>query len=114
MLLSNYEYLCHLNDAAGRSCADLAQYPVMPWVLQDYTSHTLDLADPAVYRDLSKPVGALDASRLALFRERSPTGDAFMYGTHYSAPAFVAYFLVRQRPALETALARRPLHLLPQ
>jgi len=78
-LLSNYEYLCHLNDAAGRSCADLAQYPVMPWVLQDYTSHTLDLADPAVYRDLSKPVGALDASRLALFRERyasMPPGDA--------------------------------------
>jgi len=37
-----------------------------------------------------------------------------MYGTHYSAPAFVAYFLVRQRPALDPALARRPLHLLPQ
>ena len=51
----------------------------MPWVLQDYTSQTLDLADPAVYRDLSKPVGALDASRLALFRERCasmPPGDA--------------------------------------
>ena len=30
------------------------------------------------------------------------------------APAFVAYFLVRQRPALDPALARRPLHLLPQ
>ena len=36
-------------------------------------------ACPAVYRDLSKPVGALDASRLALFRERwasVPPGDA--------------------------------------
>jgi hypothetical protein len=36
----------------------------MPWVLQDYTSQTLDLNDPKVYRDLSKPIGALEPKRL--------------------------------------------------
>lgn len=30
------------------------QYPVLPWVLADYSSPTIDLSDPTVYRDLSK------------------------------------------------------------
>ncbi len=42
----------------------------MPWVLADYNSAALDLNDPASFRDLAKPVGALDARRLAFFRER--------------------------------------------
>lgn len=31
--ISNFEYLMHLNAAAGRSFQDLTQYPVFPWVL---------------------------------------------------------------------------------
>ena len=38
----------------GRSYNDLNQYPVFPWILADYTSKTLDLKDPNVYRDFSK------------------------------------------------------------
>eukprot|EP01049_Picozoa_sp_SAG25_P011753 SAG25_NODE_1481_length_2936_cov_4.360014_6_plen_165_part_01 len=55
--LSNFRYLLALNLLCGRSFNDLAQYPVMPWVIADYTSPELDLADPACFRDLSKPVG---------------------------------------------------------
>ena len=36
------------------------RYPVFPWVLNDYTSKKLDLKDENNYRDLSKPVGALN------------------------------------------------------
>lgn len=54
--VSNFEYLMQLNLLAGRSFNDLSQYPVMPWVIADYESETLDLSDPTVYRDLSKPV----------------------------------------------------------
>ena len=51
---------------------DLSQYPVFPWVLSDYSSsHDLDLDDPEIYRDLTKPVGALEESRLSRFRERA-------------------------------------------
>lgn len=39
--LSNYQYLLHLNNLADRSCNDLSQYPVFPWVLADYTSPQL-------------------------------------------------------------------------
>lgn len=44
--LSNFEYLMELNTLAGRSYSDLSQYPVMPWVIADYTSETLDLENP--------------------------------------------------------------------
>lgn len=39
--LSNYQYLLHLNNLADRSCNDLSQYPVFPWVIADYTSMQL-------------------------------------------------------------------------
>ncbi len=39
---------------AGRNYNDLNQYPVFPWILKEYTTQTLDLSDPNVYRDLSK------------------------------------------------------------
>jgi hypothetical protein len=35
--MSNFAYLMYLNTLAGRSYNDLTQYPVFPWVLQDYT-----------------------------------------------------------------------------
>ena len=40
-LLSNYQYLLHLNTLADRSCNDLSQYPVFPWVVSDYSSSEL-------------------------------------------------------------------------
>ena len=59
-----------LNTISGRTYNDLSQYPVFPWVLVDYTSEVLRLDDPAVYRDLSKPVGALNQDRVEAIRER--------------------------------------------
>lgn len=76
--ISNFEYLMHLNYMGGRSFHDLTQYPVFPWILSDYTSETLDLADPTVYRDLSKPMGALGEKRLQQFIERYRTMEEFV------------------------------------
>lgn len=59
-----------LNVIAGRSYNDISQYPVFPWVLADYTSSELDLNNPASYRDLSKPMGALNKRRRQLFLKR--------------------------------------------
>lgn len=68
--VSNFDYLLYLNLAAGRSFNDLAQWPVFPWVLRDYSSAELDLGDEGVFRDLSKPMGAMTPSRLEVFRQR--------------------------------------------
>ncbi|KAF2078283.1 hypothetical protein CYY_000375 [Polysphondylium violaceum] len=101
-IISNYDYLIYLNNLAGRTYNDLTQYPVFPWIIQDYTSSELDLTKPETYRDLSKPIGALNPARLATFQQRYhhiPDGEPkFLYGTHYSAPAYVLYYLVRQAP----------------
>lgn len=101
--MSNFDYLMCLNTLAGRSFNDLNQYPIFPWVLSNYTSSHLDLNEPANYRDLSKPVGALSPPRKAFFDERyadwdDPTQPAFHYGTHYSTAAFVLNYLIRLEP----------------
>ncbi|BHF59417.1 protein kinase A binding [Sparganum proliferum] len=101
--MSNFDYLMFLNTIAGRSFNDLNQYPIFPWVLCNYTSKELDLNEPANYRDLSKPIGALDPARKAFFDERFANWDdesqpAFHYGTHYSTSAFVLNYLIRLEP----------------
>ncbi len=104
-LVSNFEYLMFLNSSAGRSYNDLTQYPVFPWILADYESAMLNLSDPSVYRDLSKPMGAQSEERAKVVRERFADYDpaehdtpAFHYGTHYSSAAAVLYYLIRQEP----------------
>lgn len=110
--LSNFEYLMALNRMAGRSFNDLTQYPVFPWVLADYTSETIDLTDSRVFRDLSKPVGALNPDRLAQLLERYSElelfgfteAEKFLYGSHYSSPGIVLHFLIRQEPFTTMAI----------
>ncbi|EDS28930.1 neutral sphingomyelinase [Culex quinquefasciatus] len=106
-LISNYDYLLYLNSLADRTYQDLTQYPVFPWVICDYTSEELDLGDPTVYRDLTKPVGALSQERLQRLKERcEEMGDdqKFLYGSHYSAPGLVLFYLVRKYPKLMLCL----------
>ncbi|XP_058471810.1 neurobeachin-like protein 1 isoform X2 [Solea solea] len=103
--ISNFDYLMQLNTIAGRTYNDLAQYPVFPWILSDYTSEELDLSDPRVFRDLSKPVAVLNERNAKAVREKyesfeDPTGtiDRFHYGTHYSNAAGVMHYLIRVEP----------------
>ncbi|XP_001606594.3 protein FAN [Nasonia vitripennis] len=98
--LSNYDYLLYINSLADRTFHDLTQYPVMPWVLQDYTSDAIDLQDLSVYRDLGKPIGALEPKRLERLKARyaEMSEPKFLYGSHYSAPGFVLFYLVRKYP----------------
>ncbi|KAF4149134.1 Beige/BEACH domain [Phytophthora infestans] len=102
--ISNFDYLMALNTFAGRSFNDLTQYPVFPWILSNYEDATLDLSDPHNFRDLSKPVGALNAARLEEYWERyhsfdDPVIPKFLYGSHYSTCAgVVLFFLFRLEP----------------
>lgn len=122
--MSNFEYLMTLNTYSGRSYNDWTQYPVFPWVLRDYSSSVLNLDDLNVYRDLSKPMGALHSVReaearkkYALLRDQAnarssqlmgdgvidqvtgeevdlPEVHPFHFGTHYSSAAAVLYYMV--------------------
>ncbi|XP_033620440.1 neurobeachin-like protein 1 isoform X2 [Fukomys damarensis] len=103
--ISNFDYLIQINTMAGRTYNDLAQYPVFPWILQDYTSGELDLNNPTVFRDLSKPIGVVNDKNAKIMREKyenfeDPMGtiDKFHYGTHYSNSAGVMHYLIRVEP----------------
>lgn len=120
--LSNFDYLMKLNTFAGRTYNDLSQYPVMPWVIHDYTSAKLDLKDPKIYRDLSKPMGIQDPTRVNEVYKRyqelkelydnwerrrakgqldpfePPPTVPYHYGSHYSNAGFVLYYLLRLEP----------------
>ncbi|XP_049599067.1 neurobeachin a isoform X18 [Syngnathus scovelli] len=73
--ISNFEYLMFLNTIAGRTYNDLNQYPIFPWVLTNYDCEELDLTLPGNFRDLSKPIGALNPKRAAFYAERYETWD---------------------------------------
>ncbi|XP_061165431.1 neurobeachin-like protein 1 isoform X2 [Saccostrea echinata] len=103
--ISNFEYLIELNAIAGRTYNDLSQYPVFPWILSDYTSDTLDLEDPKVYRNLSKPIGANNPKNEKEVKEKyesfeDPSGviEKFHYGTHYSNAPGVMHYMIRMEP----------------
>ncbi|XP_047459394.1 lysosomal-trafficking regulator isoform X2 [Mugil cephalus] len=120
--ISNFEYLTHLNKHAGRSFNDLMQYPVFPFILRDYTSETIDLQDPSIYRNLSKPIAVqskekedryvdnykyLEEEYKKGIREDDPMPPVqpYHYGSHYSNSGTVLHFLVRMPPFTKMFLA---------
>ncbi|XP_052013670.1 lysosomal-trafficking regulator isoform X3 [Apodemus sylvaticus] len=120
--ITNFEYLTHLNKHAGRSFNDLMQYPVFPFILSDYVSETLDLNDPSIYRNLSKPIAVqykekedryvdtykyLEEEYRKGAREDDPMPPVqpYHYGSHYSNSGTVLHFLVRMPPFTKMFLA---------
>jgi hypothetical protein len=56
-----------------------------------------------VYRDLSKPVGALNEDRFEISQERyegfdDPEIPPFFFGSHYSSDGIALYYLLRLEP----------------
>jgi len=63
--ISNFEYIMHLNILTGRSYNDLSQYPIMPWIISNFSGQNKpDIkalnpvarggAAPGDFRDLTK------------------------------------------------------------
>ena len=102
--ISNFQYLAILNKFANRSYHDLAQFPIFPWVIQDFESEKLDLTKPASYRTLSSPIAAISPTqRLAadtrlndmIARNES---SQFQFNCHYLPPAAPISYLLRVGP----------------
>ncbi|KAL5265653.1 hypothetical protein ACHWQZ_G006391 [Mnemiopsis leidyi] len=115
--VTNFEYLMHLNKQAGRSFNDLMQYPVLPFILADYTSPTLDLNNPNTFRNLTLPMAIQDPKLKEHFVQRyemlkrdfenqtegveQPLNSGtqpYHYGSHYSNSGIVLHYLVRLLP----------------
>uniref|UniRef100_A0A8C7YN35 Neurobeachin a n=1 Tax=Oryzias sinensis TaxID=183150 RepID=A0A8C7YN35_9TELE len=101
--ISNFEYLMFLNTIAGRTYNDLNQYPVFPWVLTNYDSEEIDLTLPGNFRDLSKPIGALNPKRAAFYAEHYESWDddstpPHHYTTLYSTAHSTLMWMLRIEP----------------
>jgi hypothetical protein len=59
-----------LNKYGGRTFNDLSQYPVFPWIIQDYNSSELDLQDAKIYRDLKKTVAGYHKSKRDIAKKK--------------------------------------------
>lgn len=116
--ITNWEYLMRLNGLGGRSYNDLMQYPVLPFVIADYTSRILDLNDPASFRDLSKPMAVQNKNReqhyINIYNDlkaarRDGTSPLLLrqphhYASLYSNSGGVLHYLVRLPPFTELFL----------
>ena len=117
--ITNFDYLMQINKFAGRTFNDLMQYPIMPFVLADYSSDSIDLTAPKTFRDFRKPVAiqrlrdreeqyranyrALAFDELGQTFHDEITGPPgvqgpFHYGSHYSNTGIVLHFLLRMPP----------------
>ena len=100
--IDTYSYIMILNTLSGRTFCDLAQYPVYPWILNDYYSNVIDLKDTNKYRDFSYPIYAQNnesrENLLDKYNSFEDTETKYHSGSHYSNPAFVCYYLVRVKP----------------
>ena len=98
--ITNYEFLFYLNILSGRSFNDLSKYPVFPLIL--LFSDKLDFTDRSLFRDLSKPIGALGKKRLENliknYNEIDEPNEKCLYRTHFSSPILVCGFLIRIEP----------------
>ena len=117
-LMSNFEFLAWCNRLAGRTYNDPAQYPVFPWVLADYTSATLDLRDPAVFRDLRYPMGAQSEARrehmAARYDDFADNYSFTLQSAQESIAQAMTWFIAAQRGGLSSHDARTPAEIVQQ
>ena len=115
--LTNYELLMWLNIYGNRSFNDISQYPVFPWVLNDYKDPLKDESTQEYnIRDMSLPMGmmALDEKgeqRKELFllnyetlKESGEEMKPYFYGSNYSNPIYVCNYLMRIFPFTHIAI----------
>lgn len=100
--ISNFEYLMRLNDYSSRSFQSMAQYPIFPWIIQEYKKSDINLKT-IEYRDLHLPIAGLTKKRQAEAKKKYDNtddfpGGRFQYGTHYMPGRGVLGYLMRLQP----------------
>ena len=100
--ISNFDYLMKLNDFSGRTFECMSQYPVFPWVIQNYSSTQFDFSNES-FRDFKYPMaGISEKKRLLAEKKISYTedmpGGVFQYGSHYLPGRAVLGYLLRLQP----------------
>ena len=125
--ITNFELLILLNLFSNRSYNDLTQYPVFPWVLENYTDplktekkqgdedenegekKDINIIEDYTYRDLSLPMGMMAINEYSSkrrknflssykIRKEDESMKPYIYGCNYSNPTYVCNYLIRLFP----------------
>ena len=98
--LTNYDYLMYLNFMSSRSFNEPSQYPIFPWIILNYDDiDEFDLSEIQNYRNLTKPVGALNPDKLERLKKLALESEmGHLYQNHYSTPFKLSYYLIRAFP----------------
>ncbi|KAL1230424.1 Lysosomal-trafficking regulator [Trichinella spiralis] len=114
--MTNFDYIITLNELAGRTFNDITQYPVFPFILNDYLNYTIDLKQPTLYRDLSLPVAVQNSKSRTYYSERYealssasldqnvPLSEPYHFSALYSNSGVVLYYMIRVPPFSNLAL----------
>ena len=112
-LISNYDYLLLLNRYSSRSFNDPSNYPVFPWLLNDYNNFgpfnknekgSISEEDKNKIRDFNYPISLQTEGKRKTakekFQEDVEEGVTFPIhsGCHYSTSAYIYFYLMRQQP----------------
>lgn len=95
--MSNFGYLMTLNLLSGRSFNDMSQYPIFPLII--VLTDNYNINDPAMYRDLTKPIGALSDEKLEkLIEKMSDNDDHYLYSSGPISSLIICHYLIRMEP----------------
>jgi len=101
--ISTFHYILMLNTLSGRSFNNPSQYPIFPWVISQYDTPVAQLQSKMFYRDFSKPIGALNESRMKELIEKCKSFkemnlDPYLYSSGPVCPLSLFLWLVRIEP----------------
>ena len=101
--ISNFEYIINVNMRGSRTFNSPSQYPIFPWVINNFSCETIDLKDDKFYRDFGTPVGAFSDERLqmilAMYQELAsmdPPGHMYSCGPMCSLVVYM--HMIRLEP----------------
>ncbi|XP_070492270.1 lysosomal-trafficking regulator [Chironomus tepperi] len=107
--LTNFEYLMELNKLSGRNYNDIAQYPIFPWIINNFEGNELDLTIPETFRKLNKTISTQFEGTeeqyisyyndlIAQMNDLQAYMRPYHYTSLYSNSGTVLHFLVRLPP----------------
>lgn len=102
--LSNFEYLMLLNKYSGRSFHNLMQYPVFPWVLNNYSDPKINLHDEYSYRQLDCTIAGVSspkrqaADEVWKYLNKTNAANHYQFKSPYLSGKIVIEYLARIEP----------------
>ena len=96
--LSTTSYLLQLNKLSGRTYNDINQYPIMPWVLTDYSSNEINNSIRSFDTPISVQKPEKKAKALVRYENSFTKNYHCHFQIHYSNSSFVNSYMVRLAP----------------